>query len=184
MQSKSQTFPISHFIAVAMLLFIGALLWSVTSAARAQTVAGYSSGPAIENFVSKAAGQAEIAITGVQLNSNLSYCLIGLGHGNWHGTAAKVNIEKVGCAKIVGDKVTVPIRLEAKRYESKGAVIGYIPIGVDADGVIKVWPDKPSGSVEFIRANGQPDRAIPIRWSVDGKAVLITADQANGQFSD
>jgi hypothetical protein len=168
-------------------LFVGAALWLITSMAHAQTtVTGYSnqSNSAITGVESKAAGEAQVTITGVQLQSSLSYCLIGVGRGNWHGTAAKVQIEKVGCAKPEGNKVTVPLRLEAKRYESKGAVIGYIPIGVDAEGVIKVWPDKPTGSVDFIRSNGQLDRAIPFRWSTDGKAALMTTTEANGQFSD
>ncbi len=186
MQSSSCIFTIHRLISFFVLLFVGAALWLIASMAHAQTaVAGYSaSNSVITGVESKTAGEAQVSITGVRLQSSLSYCLIGLGRGNWHGSAAKVQIEKIGCTKPEGGKVIVPIRLESKRYESNGAVIAYIPIGVESDGTIKEWPDKPVGSVEFIRANGTPDRAVPIRWSIDGKATLMTAAEVSGQFSD
>lgn len=151
---------------------------SAVSVAEAQTI------PVVTNVVSKGSGEAQITITGVALRSGFDYCLIGLGRGNWHGTAIKVQREKIGCAKPESGTVTVSIRLDAKRYE-KGEVIGYIPIVVDGDGmIIKPWPEKPIGSVNFITKKGEPDQAIPIRWSADGKAKVLTTAEAEGQFSD
>ncbi|MFA9262506.1 MAG: hypothetical protein ACEQSB_04100 [Undibacterium sp.] len=152
--------------------------------ASALSVASAQSIPTVANVAVKGPGEAEITITGVALKPGLDYCLIGLGYGNWHGSAVKVQREKIGCAKPTGGTVTVSIRLDAKRYE-KGAVISYIPIVVDGAGLImKPWPEKPIGSVSFIRSNGQPDQAIPIRWTTDGKAVLLSAAEATDLISD
>lgn len=179
MQSKSQAFPMKRAFVLFTLLSLAAAPWSVSQVVRAQTVAGYSSSnPVITGIMSKGAGQAEVTITGVVLQSSLFYCLIGVGHGNWYGSTTNVQIDKIGCAKPEGGKVVIPIRLDPKRYETKGAVIGYIPIGVESDGKIATWLPKPSGSLPFERSNGQTDQAVAITWSTAGIAVLATAEQA------
>lgn len=184
MQSTSQSVFFTFRIACAVLFLAAAFL---ANPARAQlAVAGYpanqAAGAAV--VVAKGAGEAQVIITGVALRPNLSYCLIGMGRGNWYGSAVKVQLEKIGCAKVDGGKVIVPIRLEAKRYETNGAIIGYVPIGVDAAGLIKEWPAKPVGSVDFVRSNGQPDQAIAIRWTATGQAALMSAAEASNLISD
>lgn len=180
MQSKTKSFPIRRFIAASTLLLVGAALCLATSA-QAQTVAGYSSqgGQAIANVVSKGVGAAEVTITGVELKSSLSYCLVGVGRGHWH--AKKVDgvdhfdLAKIACAKPAGNAVTLTL----KPGSAEGSrVIGYVPIAVDAQGKLAEWQPKPAGSQEFERSNGKKDRVIPILWLADGTAKLATAEQA------
>ncbi len=181
MQSKSFAFPHRRFVISLLFAFLIAAAFALVSkTAQAQTVAGYPTqgSSAITSVVSKSAGQAEITITGVALKSGLSYCLIGVGHGNWYGSATRVQLDKIGCAQPVGGKVVVPIRLESKRYEVNGATIGYVPIGVDAEGKIATWPPKPTGSLPFERSNGTKDDIVAVHWTAGGIAQLATAQQA------
>lgn len=196
MQSKSQPksfpFPIRRFMLLSVLIFAGAVLWLVSSAVQAQTVAGYTSqaGSAITSVVSKGAGQADVTITGVQLKQSLSYCLVGIGRGNWHVKKVdgleQFDLAKVACAKPDGGKVSVPIRLDASRYQAGALVIGYVPVKVDQNGRIyhenpqvkDGWLPYPAGSQKFEKNDGKLGDIIAVHWSADGHAVLATAQQA------
>lgn len=186
---QANRFSFSRLHVLSAFVLIGAIAWFASSAAHAQLVrvdgnSASSGTPAIASVVTRGAGEAQVTITGVALRPGLKYCLIGLGHGNWYGSGTKVQIEKIGCAIPTTGTVIIPLTLEAKRYETKGVVIGYIPVGVESDGKIAAWPVKPIGAVDFVRTSGQPDQAIAIRWSADGKAKVLTTAEAEGQFSD
>lgn len=178
MQAMSQSVSLSFRIACAVLFLVGAAFLANPARAETVKVEGNAPIPRIVSVVAKGAGQGEVTITGVQLKSSLSYCLIGVGRGNWYGTATKVQLEKIGCTKPVSGSVTVPIRLDAKRYEANGSVIGYIPIVTDANGVIIDWPQKPVGALTFERTSGKPDEAIAVFWATNGQPKLATAEQA------
>ena len=182
MRSKSQAFPIRRFIGLSFMLFVGAMLWFAT-VAQAQTVAGYSgSSHTITGVVSKGAGQAEVTITGVQLKQSLSYCLVGVGRGHWHAKKLDGNtqfdLSKIACAKSEGGKVSVPIRLEAKYYQSGGVTIGYVPVSVSANGMLVDWQAYPAGSQKFEKNDGKQADIIAIHWTADGFATIATAGQA------
>ena len=183
MRSATTSFPVSRFITALLMLVIGAVLWLTASVARAQTVAGYSgSGQTITAVTSKGAGQAEVTITGVQLKSSLSYCLVGVGRGHWHAKkldgGMQFDLSKVACAKPDGGKVSVPIQLEAKHYQSGGLTMGYVPVSVDASGKLIDWQAYPAGSQKFERNDGKQADIIAIHWTASGIATIATADQA------
>lgn len=182
--SKSQAFPFRRFVALSVLLFIGLALWLANPAVHAQTVAGYSgSGQAITAITSKGPGQADITITGVQLKSTLSYCLVGVGRGHWHAKKLDGNtqfdLSKVACAKPEGGKVIVSIRLDPKYYQSSGVTIGYVPVSVQqANGMLVDWQAYPAGSQKFEKQDGKQGDIIAIHWTADGFASAATAGQA------
>lgn len=183
MRSTATSSPVTRFIAAALMLVIGAVLWLTTSMAQAQTVAGYNgSGQAITAITSKGAGQAEVTITGVALKSSLSYCLIGVGRGHWFAKKLDGNTQfdltKVACTKPEGGKVIVPIRLEAKYYQAGGLTMGYVPVSTQANGMLVDWQAYPAGSQKFERADGKQSDIIAIHWTADGFATLATAGQA------
>lgn len=182
MRSQSQAFPI-RLLTLSLLLVIGAVLWLTTSMARAQTVAGYSgSGQAITGVVSKGAGQADITITGVQLKSSLSYCLVGVGRGHWHAKkldgATQFDLAKVACAKPDGGKVVVSIRLDPKYYQPGGLTMGYVPVSVGANGMLVDWQAYPAGSQKFEKQDGKQGDIIAIHWTTEGFATIANAGQA------
>ncbi len=183
MRSQSQVFPIRRLIALSLLLLLGATLWSVASTVRAQTVVGYSgSGQAITGVVSKGAGQAEVTITGVQLKSSLSYCLIGVGRGHWHAKKLDGNTQfdltKVACAKPEGGKVVVTIRLDPKHYQNGELTMGYVPVSVGANGMLVDWQAYPAGSQKFEKQDGKQGDIIAIHWTTNGFATVANAGQA------
>ena len=183
MRSTTASFPVSRFIAAMLMLVIGAVLWLTTSMARAQTVAGYGgSGQAITAVTSKGPGQADIAITGVQLKSTLSYCLVGVGRGHWHAKKLDGNtqfdLSKVACAKPEGGKVIVSIRLDPKYYQTGGVTMGYVPVSVQPSGMLVDWQAYPAGSQKFEKNDGKQGDIIAIHWTADGFATIATAPQA------
>ena len=182
MRSATTSFPVSRFITALLMLVIGAVLWLTASVARAQTVAGYSGGQSITGIVSKGTGQVQVIITGVQLKSTLSYCLVGVGRGHWHAKkldgGMQFDLSKVACAKPDGGKVSVPIQLEAKHYQSGGLTMGYVPVSVDASGKLIDWQAYPAGSQKFERNDGKQADIIAIHWTASGIATIATADQA------
>lgn len=183
MRSQSQAFPIRRLITLSLLLLLGATLWSVTSTVRAQAVAGYSgSGHAITAITSKGAGAADVTITGVALKSSLSYCLVGVGRGHWHAKKLDSNVQfdlsKVACAKPEGGQVVVPIKLDAKYYQQGGIVIGYVPVSVDASGMLVNWQAYPNGSLKFEANDGKLKDIIAIHWANTGHAKMANVEQA------
>lgn len=185
MQSKSHVFPVRRFLVLFGLLFVGAVLWFVTSTVQAQTVAGYpSQGSAtITGVVSKGAGQADVTITGVALKSTLSYCLVGVGRGHWHakkldGGVTQFDLTRIACAKPKDGKVIVPLRLDAKYYQNGGLTMGYVPVSLQADGKLVDWQAYPAGSQKFEKNDGQQGEIIAIHWTADGYATVATAAQA------
>lgn len=183
MRSQFQAFPMKRVFTLFALLLLGAALGSVTSMVRAQAVAGYSGGgQAITNVVSKGAGQADITITGVALKSSLSYCLVGVGRGHWHAKKLDSNVQfdlgKVACAKPEGGQVVVPIKLDAKYYQQGGIVIGYVPVSVDASGMLVNWQAYPNGSLKFEANDGKLKDIIAIHWANTGHAKMANAEQA------
>lgn len=185
MQSKSQVFPIRRFISLSLLLFIGALLWLASSAAQAQTVAGYpasASNPTIASVVSKGGGQAEITITGVSLTPGLSYCLPGIGRGQWYGKKidgghTRFDLTKTACGAPMNGTVVISIKHD--KFETQ-PVVGHVPVALNAEGVLietqdkRHWLSYPVGSQKF---KGGSD-IIAIFWSSDGKARLANTAEA------
>ena len=112
------------------------------------------------------------------LKSSLSYCLIGVGHGHWHARSVQVDLDKVACAKSANNQVVVSVRLDPKYYQTKGLVMGYVPVAVDASGKIVNWEHKPLGSQKFERNNGKRDDIIAVNWTAAGVASLVNVDQA------
>lgn len=183
MRSMTTSFPISRLVAASLMLVIGATLWLTTLAARAQTVAGYSgSGHAITSVVSKGAGQADVTISGVALKPSLSYCLVGVGRGHWHAKkldgGTQFDLTKIACAKPEGGKVIVSIRLDAKHYQNGGLTMGYVPVSVQASGMLVDWQAYPAGSQKFEKQDGKQGDIIAIHWTADGFATIATAGQA------
>lgn len=178
------SFCITRLIAISLVLIIGAVLWLTTGVAQAQiVVAGHpSQGPAIMSVVSTGAGQADITITGVALKSSLSYCLVGVGRGHWHAKkldgATQFDLTKVACAKSDGGKVIVAVKLDAKYYQGEGLTMGYVPVSVQASGLLVDWQVYPTGAQKFERTDGKLGDIIAIHWTKDGYATLATADQA------
>ncbi len=181
--SKSQVFPIRRVISLSLLLFVGIALWFANPAVHAQTVAGYGgSGQTITAVTSKGAGQADVTITGVQLKSSLSYCLIGVGRGHWHAKkldgGMQFDLIKVACAKPEGGKVVVTIRLDPKYYQNGELTMGYVPVSVGANGMLVDWQAYPAGSQKFEKQDGKQGDIIAIHWTTNGFATVATAGQA------
>lgn len=182
MEFQAFAFPSRRFYALSTLLFVGAALWLASMAAHAQSVAGYTgSGQSITDVVSKGTGQADITITGVHLKSTLSYCLVGVGRGHWHAKKLdggwQFDLTKVACAKPEGGKVIVPVRIDAKYFQT-GLTMGYVPVSVSANGMLVDWQPYPAGSHKFERNDGVRSDIIAVHWTPNGIATLATADQA------
>lgn len=183
MRFTATSFFVTRLIAASLMLVIGAVLWFITSMAQAQTVAGYSGGvQAITTITSTGAGQADVTIAGVQLKSTLSYCLVGVGRGHWHAKkldgGTQFDLAKIACAKPEGGQVVVPIRLDAKYYREGGSVIGYVPVSVDANGMLVNWQAYPNGSQKFEANDGKLKDIIAIHWANTGHAKMASTEQA------
>jgi len=183
---QSDNFDFRRFImALVSLVFVITLFVAALSVqAQGQSLVrvdgnSVSSGaPTVTSVMPRGPGQGEVTITGVQLKSSLSYCLIGVGHGHWHARGMQVDIDKVACVKPTNNQVVVPLKLDAKYYQAKGMVMGYVPVAVDASGKIVSWEVKPVGSQKFEKNNGKQADIIAVTWTAAGIASLANAEQA------